>query len=78
MDLDPSGHHVLVIDDILDTGHTLEWTLEHLKAKGCASVQSAVMLHKKERQTPSLTNNFDEQVPATWHHASGTYDTPST
>lgn len=37
---------VLVVDDILDEGHTLVEAMEYLKAEGAASVQCAVLVDK--------------------------------
>ena len=44
------GRDVLIIDDILDTGLTLSLLSEQLKARGAASVRSAVLLDKKARR----------------------------
>ncbi|HNQ49743.1 MAG TPA: hypoxanthine-guanine phosphoribosyltransferase [Hydrogenophilus thermoluteolus] len=41
------GRHVLVLDDILDEGHTLAAILERLKAEGAASVSLAVLCDKQ-------------------------------
>ncbi|MBP6864676.1 MAG: hypoxanthine phosphoribosyltransferase [Candidatus Didemnitutus sp.] len=48
--LDIKGHHVLVVDDILDTGNTLSAVHELLRAKQAASVRTCVLLDKKERR----------------------------
>jgi len=47
---DVRGRHVLLLDDILDTGQTLAYLIEHLKGLGAASVRSAVLLRKTGRQ----------------------------
>lgn len=52
------GRHVLLLDDILDTGKTLKHMVEHLKALGVASVRTAVLLHKRERQTVAIDPDF--------------------
>lgn len=41
-----SGRHVLLVDDILDTGKTLEVTMEYFRSLGAASVRSCVFLNK--------------------------------
>ncbi|WP_459828728.1 hypoxanthine-guanine phosphoribosyltransferase [Hydrogenophilus islandicus] len=41
-----AGRHVLVLDDILDEGHTLAAILERLEAEGAASVSLAVLCDK--------------------------------
>lgn len=52
------GRHVLLIDDILDTGATLKHMVEHLQSLGVASVKTAVLLHKRERQQVALEPDF--------------------
>ncbi len=44
------GRHVLLVDDIFDTGHTLEAVVALVKSRGAASVQSAVLLRKQGRR----------------------------
>ena len=58
METDPKGQHVLIVDDILDTGRTLEWAVNHVTAKGAASVRTALMLDKKERRTQPIEADF--------------------
>ncbi len=48
---DIRGRHILLLDDILDTGHTLSRLVEHLKSLGPASIKTAVLVRKKGRQT---------------------------
>ncbi|HJV24888.1 MAG TPA: hypoxanthine-guanine phosphoribosyltransferase [Aromatoleum sp.] len=43
---DLRGRTVLVLDDILDEGHTLLAILDYLKNEGAADVRSAVLTHK--------------------------------
>lgn len=43
---DLRGRTVLVLDDILDEGHTLYAILEYLRAEGAKEVRSAVLTHK--------------------------------
>jgi len=50
MMLDISGRDVLLIDDIFDTGHTLEEVTQLMKGMGPASIESAVLLLKTGRQ----------------------------
>ena len=45
---DVQGRHVIVLEDIVDTGHTVHGLLEQLKAKGPASVEVATLLMKPE------------------------------
>jgi hypoxanthine phosphoribosyltransferase len=47
---DVRDRHVLLLDDILDTGQTLSYVVKHLHRLGAASVRVAVLLRKKDRQ----------------------------
>jgi hypoxanthine phosphoribosyltransferase len=47
---DVSGRHVLLLDDILDTGQTLAYLVRHLHGLGAASLKVAVLLRKTGRQ----------------------------
>jgi hypoxanthine phosphoribosyltransferase len=46
---DIAGRHVLVIEDIVDSGHTLHYLLDMLAARNPASLKSCVFLRKPER-----------------------------
>jgi len=43
------GKHVLVVEDIVDTGHTLEYLIGMLNSHGPASVKTCALVRKKER-----------------------------
>jgi len=58
MGLDPRGADVLIIEDLIDTGNTLEWIQNHLKAKGCTSIKICCLLDKKERRTVPITVDY--------------------
>lgn len=47
---DISGRHILLLDDILDTGKTLTRVVAHLIYRGAASVKVGVLLRKIGRQ----------------------------
>ncbi len=51
MKLDVRGHHVLLVDDILDTGKTLAAVAGLIKLKGANTVKTCVLLDKKARRT---------------------------
>lgn len=48
LDKDISGKHVLVVEDILDTGLTLSWLVRNLRSRGPASVEVCTFLRKPE------------------------------
>lgn len=41
------GKHVLVVEDIVDTGHTLHYLIDMLKSRGPASIRTCTLLHKE-------------------------------
>jgi hypoxanthine phosphoribosyltransferase len=47
---DISGRHVLLIDDIIDTGISLNHIRERILSKGPASLKICIFLDKKERR----------------------------
>ena len=55
---DLTGRHVLLIDDIYDTGRTLEALIERLSHEKIADLKSAVLLWKEGRSVVSLTPDY--------------------
>ena len=54
LDTDISGRHVLVVEDIIDTGLTLSWLISNLNSRGPASVEICTLLRKPEAQQMSV------------------------
>lgn len=50
LNTDITGRHVLVVEDIVDTGYTLEALREILGKRGASSVQTCALLDKAERR----------------------------
>jgi len=48
LDRDITGRHVLVVEDILDSGLTLSWLLRNLRSRGPASVEVCTFLRKPD------------------------------
>ncbi len=46
---DITGQHVLMVEDIIDTGHTLAYLLRLLGARGPASIKACTLLRKLDR-----------------------------
>ena len=46
LDTDISGRHVLVVEDIIDSGLTLSWLMGNLRSREPASLQVCVLLRK--------------------------------
>lgn len=61
MDLrrDIYGHHVLLVEDIHDSGRTLEGIQKNLLARGPTSLSTAVLLEKPSRHLPGFAPRVD-------------------
>ena len=53
------GRHVLILEDIFDTGNSLEFITNHLKNKGAASLKICTLLDKPERRKPGVKVTCD-------------------
>jgi len=56
--LDIKGRHVLIVDDILDSGTTLRMVTAQLRERGPASLRTCVLLRKTARAPKDLTADF--------------------
>ncbi|MEO6822770.1 MAG: hypoxanthine phosphoribosyltransferase [Candidatus Nanopelagicales bacterium] len=62
LDRDITGQHVLVVEDILDSGLTLSWLLRNLRSRGPASVEVCTFLRKPDAvkvEVPTRYLGFD-------------------
>lgn len=69
MDLrsDIAGQHVLLIDDILDTGHTLRYLIDILRARRPASLKTCVLLRKPDRLVEEVSIDYlGFDIPDVW------------
>ncbi|KZE34008.1 hypoxanthine phosphoribosyltransferase [Microbacterium sp. T32] len=48
LDTDITGKHVLIVEDIIDSGLTLSWLLENFASRGAASVEVLALLRKPD------------------------------
>ncbi len=55
---DIAGKHVLLIDDIIDTGVSLNYIRERILSKGPASLKICVLLDKKERRSVDVPVDY--------------------
>jgi hypoxanthine phosphoribosyltransferase len=71
--LDVSGKHVLVVDDILDTGLTLHGVSSWLKKQGAADIKICVLLDKKvsERKVEISADWAGFEVPDVYVYGYG-------
>ena len=52
------GRDILVVEDIVDTGLTLSYLLDNLRARGAASVKLAALLDKHDRRQRQVEINY--------------------
>jgi len=50
LDFDPSGKNILLIEDILDTGHTIAFLRKYILSKNPASLKICCLLDKPDRR----------------------------
>jgi len=48
LDTDLHGKHLLIVEDIIDSGLTLSWLLENFQSRGAASIEVLALLRKPE------------------------------
>lgn len=56
---DIRGRHVLILEDIFDTGNSLDFVYKHLMEKEPASIKICTLLDKPERRKPGITLEAD-------------------
>ncbi len=52
------GYDVLIVDDIVDTGYTMEFIVNHVKSLGAKSVKSCVLLDKPSRRKVDINPDY--------------------
>lgn len=56
---DLKGRHVVILEDIFDTGNSLDFTYRHLLTKEPASLKICTLLDKPARRNPAVTLQAD-------------------
>lgn len=56
---DVRGRHVLILEDIFDTGNSLDFVYNHILAKEPASLKVCTLLDKPSRRNPKVTAKAD-------------------
>lgn len=56
---DLKGRHVVILEDIFDTGNSLDFIYKHLLSKEPASLKICTLLDKPERRNPAVTLQAD-------------------
>ncbi|MGL5152701.1 MAG: hypoxanthine phosphoribosyltransferase [Clostridium sp.] len=52
------GYDVLIVDDIVDTGITMDFVVNHVKGLGAASVNTCVLLDKPSRRKVNIVPDY--------------------
>ena len=52
----------LIVEDIVDSGNTLKYLVEHIKAKGAKSVKTCTLLDKPSRRKVDFTPDYCGKV----------------
>lgn len=58
IETDVKNKHVLIIEDIIDTGLTIGYLIDHLKSFGPKSVRVCALLDKKERRSTNVSVDY--------------------
>lgn len=57
--LDPRGRHILLVDEVLDSGKTLKRVMKYLLEKGALDVRTAVMVTKNISRSEDALQDAD-------------------
>lgn len=69
MDLrvDIEGRHVLIVEDIIDSGYTLHYLLDVLRTRNPASLRACVLLSKPDRRQVEVPVDYlGFEIPDVW------------
>lgn len=55
---DLNGYDVLIVDDIVDTGITMDFVVGYVKSKGAASVKTCTLLDKPSRRKVEIAPDY--------------------
>lgn len=60
------GQHVLIVEDIVDTGHTLSYLIHILEGRQPASLRTCAFLRKQREQADVDVNYTGFEIPDVW------------
>jgi hypoxanthine phosphoribosyltransferase len=61
------GRHVLIVEDIVDSGYTLDYLLRNLSTRNPATVKSCVLLSKPQRRQVEVEIDYlGFEIPDVW------------
>ena len=58
LDRDIANRHVIVVEDIVDSGLTLSWLLKYLESRSAASVEVVALLRKPDAVKVEVTVRY--------------------
>ena len=58
LDIDPAGKHIVIVEDLIDTGNTLQWVKAYLQTKGVKSVKICCILDKVSRREADVQIDY--------------------
>jgi len=58
LDTDLHGKHVLIVEDIIDSGLTLSWLLENFASRGAESIEVLALLRKPEAAKVEIRSRY--------------------
>jgi hypoxanthine phosphoribosyltransferase len=62
-----AGRHVLIVEDIVDSGYTLDYLVRNFSTRNPASLQSCVLLSKPERRQVQVDVDYlGFEIPDVW------------
>jgi hypoxanthine phosphoribosyltransferase len=62
-----AGRHVLVVEDIVDTGYTISYLVRALVTRQPASLKTCVLVHKPDRRkVPVQIDYLGFEIPDVW------------
>lgn len=60
------GRHVMIVEDILDTGHTLSYLYHILKGRNPASIRTCVLVRKRRESVEVPLDYLGFEIPDVW------------
>jgi hypoxanthine phosphoribosyltransferase len=60
------GEHVIIVEDIVDTGHTLHYLYNTLKGRNPASIRTCTLLQKQREQLEVPIDYLGFELPDVW------------
>jgi hypoxanthine phosphoribosyltransferase len=61
-----AGRHVLIVEDIVDTGYTLRYLMEMLMARGPATLKSCALVRKPVAKVDVRVDYLGFEIPDVW------------